>query len=98
MAEFPPDEVLFDFETREIAGWDRATADRLLIEEPVLYRNHLAIARWLQQCADRAEEDHSDLGEDFYEGQQAVFRQIMALLRQGDFVPGRAIYEEPKAE
>ena len=22
-AEFPPDEVLFDFETREIAGWDR---------------------------------------------------------------------------
>jgi hypothetical protein len=98
MAEFPPDEELLDFDTSEIAGWNRATADRLLIEEPVLYRNHLAIARWLQQLADRAEEDHSDLGEDFYEGQQTVFRRIMALLRQGDFVPGRAMYEQPEAE
>jgi hypothetical protein len=78
MAEFPPDEELLDFDPTRYAELDRATADRLLVEEPVLYRNHLAIALWIEQWADRAEKDPAaDLGEDFHEGQQVVFLHII---------------------
>jgi hypothetical protein len=100
MAEFPPDEELLDFDPTRYAEWDRATADRLLVEEPVLYRNHLAIALWIEQWADRAEKDPAaDLGEDFHEGQQVVFLHIIAHLRQGDFIPGHGIYErQPHAK
>ena len=95
MAEFPPDEELLDFDPAGYAEWDRTMADRLLIEEPVLYRNHLAIARWLQQWADRMEEHHSGLSEEeeWSEGHNHAVRDITAHLRQGDFVPGRAMYE-----
>lgn len=96
MAEFPPDDELFDFDTRELAAWDGAMADRLLVQEPVLYRNHLAIARTIQQPAGRMEKDHADLGEDFNEGYQTAAQDIVAHLRLGDFVPGRALYEEQR--
>jgi hypothetical protein len=93
MAEFLPDEELLDFDSTEYAEWDQATADRLLIEEPVLYRNHLVIARWLQQWANRI--DRPDFSNDFDEGEWAALKQIIAHLRKGDFVPGHGIYERP---
>lgn len=93
MPKFQSDDVLLDFDTSGYMGWNRERADRFLVEQPELYRNHLAIARWVEQWEERMRDAH-DLGEEFLEGHTSALHDIAAHLRQGDFVPGRAMYEE----
>ena len=47
MAELSDDELL-EFDRSRLADWEEDRARRLLVEQPELYRNHLAIARGLQ--------------------------------------------------
>lgn len=89
MPEFRPDGELFDFDVSGYTSWSRETADRLLAEQPELYRNHLEIARWLEGWAERSPE----APEEWMEGHGHALHDIAAHLRQGDFVPGRAVYE-----
>ncbi len=89
MAELDEDQLL-DFDRARLADWDGARAQRLLVEQPELYRNHLAIARGLQGWAERLEADPSEGDDDFVR----AICEIAAHLRQGDFIPGAAMYEE----
>jgi hypothetical protein len=89
MAELSDDELL-DFDRSRLADWDEDRARRLLVEQPELYRNHLAIARGLQGWADRLETPGAEPDRNFT---QAI-QDIAAHLRQGDFLPGAAMFEE----
>ena len=89
MAELPPDDVLLDFDPSNYDHWDSDLANRLLVEQPELYRNHLAIARWIQGWADRMEQHPVESRKARDEGFVAALREVMTHLRQGDLVPGR---------
>jgi hypothetical protein len=93
MPKFPPDEILLDFDHSDYPEWNQHTSDLLLVEQPEVYRNHLAIANWLEGFAARMTEAQ-DLDEEWREGHAAALHDIAAHLRQGDFVPGRAMYED----
>jgi hypothetical protein len=41
----PTDSELLDFDRSRLEDWSEGTARRLLEEEPVIYRNHLKIAK-----------------------------------------------------
>ena len=77
------DEALLDFDPEVLVSWDPDRARRLLAEQPDLYGNHLAIARfidgWLERLLNDAQPD--DFNRGFAEG----LREIAAHLRNADF-------------
>jgi hypothetical protein len=80
------DDQLFDFDKDRIE-WSTEAADTALAEYPDLYRNHLAIALWLDRWQQQLD---SGLG-DFNEFRSAL-REVAAHLRQADCVPTGPIY------
>jgi hypothetical protein len=77
------DEALLDFDPEVLVSWDPDRTRRLLAEQPDLYGNHLAIARfidgWLERLLNDAQPD--DFNRGFAEG----LREIAAHLRNADF-------------
>ncbi len=94
MPKFPPDEILFDFDHDDYRDWNQQASDLLLVEQPDVYRNHLAIANWLQEFAAKTNMVQ-DFDMEWREGHMAALHDIAAHLRKGDFVPGHAMYEDP---
>ena len=88
-----PDEVLLDFDTKRLARWKPGQGERLLIEHPELYRNHLAVARGLTRWAVQNEETLAPAGGSSM-GYQRALRDVAAHLRQGDYLPGATVFEE----
>ncbi len=95
MAELP-DEVLFDFDTTELADWDPERSAQLLTEQPDLYRHHLTLAQGIEGWARRNDMRRSENvleDTDFNQGFDRALLEIAAHLRQGDMMPGGALYE-----
>lgn len=85
-----------NFDTSNLSSFDLAEAERLLIEQPDLYRNHLQIASFLEKYAARIQDPDSPLpgSRDLNEGYADGMTDIAAHLRQGDFVEGGVLLRE----
>ncbi|WP_149264373.1 hypothetical protein [Actinomadura sp. K4S16] len=91
----PSDENLLDFDTNRLANWDEQHARRLLAgDDAVLYRNHLAIAKWIDGWAETLGKDNDEDPDSYSAGFEKGVREIAAHLRQGDYVPGGAFMLE----
>lgn len=90
------DDELLNFDKDRLADWQPARADSALNgSDGDLFRSHLAIAKWLEGWTDRlAEGPRIFDGPEEREAYIAGIREVMAHLRQGDFVPGGTFYEE----
>jgi hypothetical protein len=85
------DDELLDFDMKRLGGLERAPRT-ILSEHGDAFRYQLLAARWIQQWADRMEKDKSQ--EELYsEGYVQALREVIAHLRQGDFLPGGQVYE-----
>jgi hypothetical protein len=84
------DDQLLDFDRGRHATWDEEQEQRtrrLLVEQPDLYRNHLAIAKWIDRWRERMTRQAALSGE-WAAGFDQGVGDIAAHLRQGDLVPG----------
>lgn len=79
-----PTPDIFDFEPT--SGYDQDAVDRLLVEQPALYLNHLRVALALSQWSSRMAEHGGGLSEDYRRGYAQALREVAAHLRQGDYV------------
>jgi hypothetical protein len=87
------DDELFDFDHSRMANWSGERAHDTLARLPDLYRNHLTIAKMLDQWIERMESDFSRSGE-YTDGCVQGYREVAAHLRQADLVPGAELYDE----
>ncbi|MEU9167770.1 hypothetical protein AB0D34_08240 [Streptomyces sp. NPDC048420] len=91
------DEQLLDFDKTEIDWRPERAAAALAGPYADIYRNHLAVARWADDCAKRyqasnmaaASPEHRD---GFVEG----FLWMAAFLRQGDLLPDGDLLQQDK--
>jgi len=87
-----PTPNVFDFDDSELMNYDSETIDRVLIEQPALYMNHLRIARSLDAQAGRLETGRFSTGpfdEDKYQqGWARALREVAAHLRQAEYIEG----------
>ncbi|MEU0236772.1 hypothetical protein ABZ234_03710 [Nocardiopsis sp. NPDC006198] len=82
------DEELLDFDKERLAAWEPKRVENVLIgEDGDLYRNHLVIAKWLDQWAEGLPEE----GDEDY---RQALREVGAHLRQADLVPGGVLYDQ----
>lgn len=85
------DEQLLNFDTNRLADWRPETAERALAgEHGSLYRNHLAIAHWIDGFAENLESDEPT---EYNEGYVQGIREIAAHLRQADLLPTGVLFE-----
>ena len=90
------DDELLDFDVKRLGGITRAPR-KILEEHGDPYRYQLVAARWIEQWADRLE-DRVALGDERYnEGYAQALHEVIAHLRQGDFLPGGQVYDEENA-
>ena len=77
------DDALLDFDTELLDHEDIDHARFLLAQEPTIFRNHLAIAKFIEGWIDRVATDAkpSEFNDGFIEG----LVEIMTHLRDGDF-------------
>jgi hypothetical protein len=78
---------VFDFAVDDLAGYDPEWIDRALEEHPVLYLNHLRIARHMQDSAQQLAEHPAYESADSNEGYVQALREVAAHLRQGNYLP-----------
>ncbi|MFJ5638657.1 hypothetical protein [Streptomyces sp. NPDC093223] len=83
------DEQLLDFDKERLADWNEERAARALAgEDGALYRNHLAIAQWIDGWVERMAPDVSDASSpEFERGYIQGIREVAAHLRQTDLLP-----------
>jgi len=91
------DEDLLYFDIKGLGGLERAPR-RVLEEYGDAFRYQLVAARWIQQWAARLEEHAPLTGEQYNEGYVQALREVIAHLRQGDFLPGGQVYDEMVAD
>jgi hypothetical protein len=93
------DDDLLDFDLKRLGGFE--TSPRTLLERHGdLYRSHLRIARWLDGYRERREKYMSPstgLDAQFEAGALDTLSDLAAHLRQGDFLPGAALYEDEES-
>lgn len=90
-AAFTDDELL-EFDRARVAHLDEDAIRSLLVEQPQLFRDHLAIAKWIDHWSERMEADPS-LSDEYHEGFVAGIREIAKHLRLGDLVPGGSLMQ-----
>lgn len=83
-----PTPDIFDFDSERLASYDQAGIDKIMVEQPALYINHLRIARSIAGWASRLEERNEAANDDYQRGYVQALREIAAHLRQGDYVEG----------
>ncbi|MGW3072362.1 hypothetical protein [Kitasatospora sp. NPDC001132] len=90
------DEQLLDFDKDRLAHWNQADAEQALAGERAdLYRNHLAIAHWIDGYAQRLEEgEFAENPTDFNKGYLEGIRDLAAHLRQADLLPDGTLLAE----
>jgi hypothetical protein len=84
------DDDLLEFDRAHFAHWNEDTVRRLLVEHPQLFRDHLAIAKWIDHWSERMQADPG-LSDDYHQGFVAGIREIAKHLRLGDLVPGGSL-------
>ncbi|MDT0409945.1 MULTISPECIES: hypothetical protein [Streptomyces] len=89
------DERLLDFDKDRLADWNPERAQEALRgDDAAIYRNHLAIAQWIDGWAERLEEDSPLASEAAYQnGYINGIREIAAHLRQTDLLPEGVLLE-----
>jgi hypothetical protein len=85
------DAELFDFDYSRFSNWSDERARETLARLPDLYRNHLTIAKMLDQWIARGEEGFNRA--EFQKGLVAGYREVASHLRRADLVPGCALYD-----
>lgn len=91
-----PTPDIFNFDPDCLIGYDRVLIDRVLIEQPELYLNHLRVAQHITAWADRDEQRHPSTSDDdrYQKGYVEALREIAAKLRQADYVVGGVMLRE----
>jgi hypothetical protein len=84
------DEDLLDFDMKRLGGLRRHPR-RVLEEHGDAFRYQLVAARWIEQWAERVERP-SPTKSEWDAGYARALREVVAHLRQGDFLPGGAVY------
>ncbi|WP_255790624.1 hypothetical protein [Mycobacteroides abscessus] len=92
-----PTPDIFDFDPEHLAVYDQDVIDKILIEQPALYLNHLRIARSIRGWASRLNESNTG-DKDFQRGYVRALREVAAHLRQGDYVEGGQMIINQEAE
>lgn len=91
------DDDLLDFSGSSLSI---AAALRLLDEHGDVYRAQLVAARWLEDCRKRRQTTSQEVAwprrtnADHEAGFQAAASEMIAHLRQGDFLPGSDAYPD----
>jgi hypothetical protein len=94
------DNELLDFDASSLAIADAGDARRLLREHGDVFRAQLVAARWLEGYRLRRQEDQASMikigahGEEHEEGFDEAMREVIAHLRQGEFLTGGTLYED----
>ena len=92
------DNDLLDFDASSLAMADAGDARRLLHQHGDVFRAQLVAARWLEGYRQRRLSETSSLvggwPQDHEEGLDEALRDVITHLRQGDFLPGGALYED----
>ena len=91
------DEQLLDFNPDRLAAFDYDAAWQLLAEHGDVYRTQLVAARCLAGYRRRRLESKnppSDFSTEYMDGWDEAMRDVIAHLRQGDFLPGAGWYED----
>jgi len=95
------DDELFDFDTEPLWGWDSDHVERTLAEQRDVYRGQLVAARWIDWWRGRIAEPDSPAqrhnSEDYLRGYDDALNEVIARLRQGDFVPGGTLHDDTDA-
>jgi len=93
-----PTPDIFDFDVERLGCYEPADIDKILVEQPALYINHLRVARSISGWASRLETDHGSSTDEFQKGYAKALREVAAHLRQGDYVEGGAMIIEQSPE
>ena len=94
-----PKPHVFDFDAEQLADYDPERIDRHLTEHPDLYLNHLAIAKFLEGWRDRMNEQRAGRNKEEDSGVNYALGEVIAHLRQGDFIPSDAsLIAQPQGE
>jgi hypothetical protein len=95
------DNELLNFDASGLAMADAGDARRLLREHGDVFRAQLVAARWLEGYRGRRLADSSitqTAGWEHHEaGWDEAMRDVIAHLRQGDFLPGGTLYEDEQS-
>ncbi|RSN64512.1 hypothetical protein [Actinomadura sp. WAC 06369] len=89
------DDELLDFDKSKLDHWDEGRARANLAgPHAVLYRNHLAIGKWIDQWLANGRPT-PPAQEEFIKGYDRGVREVAAHLRQGDLLPGTQAIPNP---
>ena len=90
-----PTPNIFDFDDKDLVNYEPEEIDKVLIEQPALYINHLRIARSVDKWAGRLESSpEAGFSEEYQKGYVRALREIAAHLRQADYVEGGVLIVE----
>jgi hypothetical protein len=94
------DDPLLAFSTSTLYGAEPGDPGRLLQEHGDLYRVQLVAARWFDDYRKRRRTSHAKRSpgslhsDDHEKGFDEAMRDVVAHLRQGDFLPGGKLYQD----
>ena len=97
------DNHLLAFNVSPVPGTAPADAHRLLHEHGEVFRAQLIAAHWLESYLKSRKTSKDETAwprrsnDERDAGYEAAVRDIVAHLRQGDFLPGGSLYEEEQA-
>lgn len=89
-----PTPNFLDFDTDGLDG-DANQVAQALSRQPATYVNHLLIALHLDTRATQTVQGGPGPDDQQSQGYIKAMREVAAQLRQGDFLPGGALLEEP---
>lgn len=93
-----PTPDIFDFDTEKLADYNPDRIERVLLDHPGVYVNHLFIADHLAEWSSRLSDGALERDSDFNRGYAKALREVAAHLRQGDYVPNGAFMEDVRRE
>lgn len=82
-----PTPHIFEFDTDNLADYEPARIAAALEDYPSLYVNHLQVAEHLAGWADRLAEERRQGDPSADEGFVSALREVVAHLRQADYLP-----------
>jgi hypothetical protein len=94
------DVELLAFKTRPLPGNEPGDARRLLYEHGEIFRAQLIAARWLEGYLKRRKTSKDDTAwprrsnDERDAGFEEAIQDVVAHLREGDFLPGGRFYED----
>jgi len=88
------DNDLLDFDASRLWMTEASDVRRLLMKHGDVFRAQLVAARWLEGYRQRRLADTNDWPPEHEEGWDEAMRDVIAHLRQGDFLPGGVFYED----